>query len=557
MPEKLKNVNDLNKYFISIGKANNPPNPNVLNFYLNNNLTLNKFNFYAVNNDNILHIIKNIKSNATGLDDLNITMILLCCPFIVNHITYLINECIERSYFPDLWKQANVIPLPKVHSPTDYRLLRCMSILPAFSKILEKILKAQINKFLNENNILPNKQSKFRGGYDCSTALAEVTDNIFRALDGNKAAILIMLDYTKAFDMVNHTILLSVLNYIGFDISAVYLIKSFLSNRIQRVTIDGLASETENVTVGVPQGSILGLLLYSIYTLNFFRCLSYCDYHMYADDTQLLYVFNPIDVELANIQLNKDLSNLLLVSQNHLLKVNPTKSVALLFGGKDRANLLETLKPNIDNHEIQFKNNVKNLGLIIDSNLRFNEHVTSKLKLGYSALKTLYSHRHFLSQKTRKLLCDSLILSHFNFCDTVYGPCLDSTDVRRIQKLQNCCMRFIFGIRRRERISYKLKELNWLNMAQRRSLHSICFFYKILKTKSPPYLLRRVTYRTDIHHINIRHRYLINIPFHKKELFKRSFSYNIASVINKFKITDFSLSLFSFKKLIKTQLFGQ
>ena len=245
------------------------------------------------------------------------------------------------------------------------------------------------------------------------------------------------------------------------------------------------------------------------------------------------------------------------MSQNHLLKVNPTKSVALLFGGKDRANLLETLKPNIDNHEIQFKNNVKNLGLIIDSNLRFNEHVTSKLKLGYSALKTLYSHRHFLSQKTRKLLCDSLILSHFNFCDTVYGPCLDSTDVRRIQKLQNCCMRFIFGIRRRERISYKLKELNWLNMAQRRSLHSICFFYKILKTKSPPYLLRRVTYRTDIHHINIRHRYLINIPFHKKELFKRSFSYNIASVINKFKITDFSLSLFSFKKLIKTQLFGQ
>ena len=130
-------------------------------------------------------------------------------------------------------------------------------------------------------------------------------------------------------------------------------------------------------------------------------------------------------------------------------------------------------------------------------------------------------------------------------------------DQKRIQKLQNSCLRLIFGIRRRERISYKLKELKWLNMHNRRVLHATCFFYKIIKYKTPPYLHEKIVYRTDVHNINIRRKNIISIPRHYKQLFKRSFSYCVALYINKFGINDFSASCASFKKKIKLLLFAQ
>jgi hypothetical protein len=430
--------------------------------------------------------------------------------------------------------------------------------LPSLSKILEKTLEIQISQFLDLHNILPEKQSGFRSGYGCSTALTDVTDNIFKELDSHKATVLLMLDYTKAFDMLNHEILISILKFIGFSVSAANLIKSFLAGRTQRVCLNGVFSDVGDVTVGVPQGSILGPLLYSIYTSNFFRCLRHCDYHMYADDTQLLFSFNPANSDQANECINEDLETLLNVSKSHMLKLNPDKSVAILFAGDNmRNNLLQNLNLKIGDNNVVFRDSAKNLGVIIDYKLRFREHVTAKLKIAYSVLKMLYSHRHYLERDTKKMLCDALILSHLNFCDNIYGPCLDSGDIRRIQKLQNSCLRFIYGIRRRERISHKLKDAGWLNMQNRRLLHTLCFFYKVLKYKSPPYLIKKIRYRTDIHNINIRNRYLLNIPSHQKELYKRSFSYCIASLVNKYKIYDLTFSLNTFKKRMGGELLSQ
>lgn len=208
----------------------------------------------------------------------------------------------------------------------------------------------------------------------------------------------------------------------------------------------------------------------------------------------------------------------------------------------------------MDGDDILFKDSARNLGLVMDSGLRFKDHVNYKLRQGYSTIKLIYSHRQYLERGVRAMLCDSLVLSLFNFCDSVYGPCLDDRDKRRIQKIQNSCLRLIFGIRRRQRISHKLVDLKWLNMFNRRRLHTVCFFYKLLKYRTPPYLTNKVVYRTDVHNLNIRRKSLITIPAHRKETFKRSFSYNIASYINGFKITDFILSCAAVKKKIKTQL---
>lgn len=167
----------------------------------------------------------------------------------------------------------------------------------------------------------------------------------------------------------------------------------------------------------------------------------------------------------------------------------------------------------------------------------------------------LYSHRKYLNQDAKNMLCDAMVLSPLNYCDVIYGPCLTGHDSNRIQKLQKCCLRLIYGIRRRERITYKLQDANWLNMYSRRVLHSAIFFYKILKKESPRYLVEKVRYRNQVHNRNLRCDHILVTPRHNKEFFKKSFAYNIANIINKFQIVDFSTPIASVKKGIKTRLF--
>ena len=560
IPDDLKNANDFNAFFINSTQNNEPLNNNILNFYSNNrkNAFNNLLSFYTVKNEDIINIIENIKTKAFGSDQLNITLIMLCCPFVVEYIKHIINQCISTSYFPIGWKEAVVSPLPKVSNPKELGQFRSISILPALSKILERILEQQIRSHINEYNILPPKQSGFRSGFSCATAMADVTDDIINARDNNEVTALVLLDYTKAFDFLNHTILISILHYVGFSNSAIDMIKSFVTDRTQCVKIDNTFSDSINVTTGVPQGSILGPLLFSIYTSNFHTCLKYCNYHFYADDTQLYHSFSTSDFVNANDKLNLDLNSLLKVSSDHRLKLNPSKSIVMLLGNKQNVNRLSNLlNVKIDNISLPIVQKAKSLGLVLDYQLTFTDHVSWLLKKAYCALKSIYPHRHYLEKNIKKELCDSLVLSHFNHCDNVYGPCLQNFDRGRIQKVQNSCIRFIFGIRRRDRVSHKIKEVLWLNMHNRRKLHFLCFCYKMLKFQSPPYLYNKITFRTDVYNLNLR-RNTVKIPRHNTQFFKKGYSYNVAAHINSLPgnlNNYFTLSFQNFKNNIFKDIF--
>ena len=402
-----------------------PPNAELLNFYRNNLKPgiQEPLEFSQVTDNDILKIIMNIQSKAFGCDDLNITLIQLCCPYIVPFITHVINMCIETSYYPTCWKSAYILPLPKVDQPSDFSHLRSISILPTISKILEKTLDLQVRSFLNRFNVLPPKQSGFRPGFSCDTAMSDVTDDILQACDNSKVSALILLDFTKAFDMLNHSILLSVLHYAGFGDKAIKLMKSFLTDRTQKVVVGDCFSDFLNVTTGVPQGSILGPLLYTIYTLKFHESLKYCNYHLYADDTQIYCSFDNLDFNSVNNNINFDLNNIIDIANDHQLKINPQKSSVILFGNETlKIQAQNFLNISINNTAIPFKSVAKSLGLLVDSDLRFREHIKSKVKKAYCTLKLIYNHRHYLTKEIKRLLCDSLVLSHFNHCDVVYGP---------------------------------------------------------------------------------------------------------------------------------------
>lgn len=527
------------------------PSPELIDFYsINVKQTFDElFSFHTVSEQAVATMLLKVKTKAAGVDLLDITLIQLCCPFLVKYITYIVNECIRTSYFPRMWKKANVIPVPKVKNPSNFKQLRSISILPVLSKILEQAMAFQMKMFTEANKLIPPKQSGFRKGYNCNTALSLITDDLLKALDENTAAVLILLDYTKAFDTIDHSVLKSIFHYLGFREDAVRFLSSYLEDRVQCVSYKNRRSDCGLVTAGVPQGSVLGPLLYAMYTSTFAEKISFCKSHFYADDTQLYCTFTPEETVSVGDSINSDLDKLFHISSQHSLGLNPAKSSAILFcHDKIYQHLKQAMRINVNGINIPIEASGKSLGLVIDRHLRFKQHVNGMIKNAYFALKTIYPHRHYLSKKVKILLCDTLVLSRFTYCDNIYGPCLDSCDAARIQRVQKSCLRLIFGIRRRQRVSHKLAEVGWLSMFERRLLHSACFFFKIIKFKTPPYLLDRITFRTDVHNLNIRRRTILTIPQHNKQVYKRSFSYNIAMVINRFRVADFGQPVGVFKK---------
>lgn len=209
----------------------------------------------------------------------------------------------------------------------------------------------------------------------------------------------------------------------------------------------------------------------------------------------------------------------------------------------------------ISNVTIPVKSEAKNLGLILDNNLRFQSHVTGSIRKAITNLKILYNSKDILDQKSKLLLCNTLVLSKFNYCNVVYGPCLTAFDSGRIQKIQKYCLRFTYGIKRQQPVSYKLKEVGWLDMKTRCFMHSSLLFYKVIYSKHPKYLYQKISFREDVHNLNLRFKGNLTPPTYRLTIFKRSFSYNIVKIFNSLPRTITSAtSLYVFRRLLKEHL---
>ncbi|XP_031359025.1 uncharacterized protein LOC116182622, partial [Photinus pyralis] len=406
IPPNLNDVNKINEYFVeSVRSAYD--NIDIINKYANNcyHKDSTRFCFTLVDEVIIAKILSKMSSKSSGCDD-----------------------------------------------------LRPITILPALSKVLEKVLEYQLRQFLSKHSILPLTQSGFRAGYSCATALCSIVDDIVTETDCGKITILVLLDYSKAFDMLSHQVLNAILKFIGLDYNALKLIRNYLSDRCRRVTLNGVNSELTTVSRGVPQGSILGPLLYTVYTFNLLTGLNHCKYHLYADDTQLYYSFTRTELESSLACINEDLENVHKASEEHSLIVNPAKSYFIVFGD-DNIGIHNKIALKIGNDSIPSVKCVKNVGVLIDCKLRFTQHIDNLIASAYGQLRSLYSSRHILGTKHKAVLCDSLVLSRFNYCDVLYGPCLLAKDRDRIQRVQNSCLRFVFGIRKYDRISHTLPRL--------------------------------------------------------------------------------------------------
>ena len=459
------------------------------------------FKFKEVCEKDVVTAVKSIHTNACGLDGISAYFIKLSIDSSKYALTELINTSLRLGKFPSRWKKAIIKPIPKCSNPTAATDFRPISLLITFSKILEKIVAKQIVEYFDKNSLMDLYQSAYKKYHSTATALLQILENINKAMDSSEITILTLLDYSKAFDCANHALIIAKLKALGFHNTASSWIVSYLSNRSQQVRTSNGNSEWILLKNGVPQGSILGPLLFTVLLSDLKKVIHHCKYHCYADDTQI-YISGKLNMIEEMVQsMNDDLKNIADFSSRNCLKLNSKKSMFIIIGSPSNTRRLERTnipEIKIEGKAIERKKHVTNLGVILDENLSFEKHVNEIIRKALFKLKMAFRFIKFLSKDSRIRVVEAYVLSQLNYCDVVWNSISQSLGTK-IQKLQNTCIRFIYGLRKYDHISNKVKELNTLNMTNRRSVHALTLLHKIINNRAPKYLCSKIVRAINIH----------------------------------------------------------
>ncbi|KAL1396538.1 hypothetical protein pipiens_002661, partial [Culex pipiens pipiens] len=409
-----------------------------------------RFSFRTVQQWEVVNAICDISSNATGLDGLPICFIKIILPLVIRQVTYLFNKVIETSIFPSFWKQAKVLPLRKKPHINTIQNLRPISILCSLSKALEKLLEKQMSCHLSENNLLSPVQAGFRKGQGIQTAAVRVYDELAAIVDGRGSAVLLLLDFSKAFDTIPHGKLCAKLEtQFYFSGPAVNLVASYLDGRTQTVFCDDQCSDSGEVSSGVAQGSVIGPLLFCCHANDLPTVLKHCSIQMYADDVQLFVGRNgPCARELVRM-VNEDLASIHEWCERNKLVVNQAKSKALFVKGGRRNVAPNSSLPSLqlDGERIVWTESASNLGFVFQADLQWDGLIHQQCGKIYAGLRTLYSSARAAPVATRLKLFKALLLPHFLFGDLLYvKPSAGAMD--RLRVALNSCVRFVYGLNR-------------------------------------------------------------------------------------------------------------
>ena len=492
------------------------------------------FSFLEVTEDQVLKVVRSIKTNACGVDGISAFFLKIGIDYSVSAFTDIINCSFRHMIFPDRWKKALVKPLPKTDNPTLPSDFRPISLLPAFSKVIEKLGAHQMIDYLRNTQYLDNLQSAYKQNHSTITALLNVVDDIYDALEDSQLTFLVLLDYSKAFDCANHHLILAKLRAAGFCDSALAWMSSYLNYRQQKVVTGSMESEWEYMKNGVPQGSILGPLLFTVLVSDISDAIKRGRYHLYADDTQLYYHCKCKDVNTTIDKINSDLNDISQYSRKNCLNLNEAKSKYIIIASRPNLKKLKTMSLKdikLNDKVIERVYEAKNLGITFDESLSWTRHVNLSVAKAYGKLNHAYRFKKFLSTEAKWRLCETYILSQFNYGDVILQ---NMTNIlkNKIQKVQNRCMRFTESLRKYDHITATRKKMNILEMSNRRLLHGLTLMFKIMNNIAPKYLCDRIVRNKDIHSYDTRRKNEIRPPFAKTKMRSNSFFIHMCSNYN-------------------------
>ena len=310
---------------------------------------------------------------AVGFDGIDMSDIKPNIEFLAGPLSYLINLSISSGTVPDCIKLAKVIPIFKSDCHLEFNNYRPISILPSFSKFFEKIMFNRLVAFLNKQNVFYEHQYGFTPSYSTTLAMIHLVEQISSSIDNKEICAGIFLDLSKAFDTVNHKILLNKLEHYGIRGIALDWVKSYLNDRKQYVEVNNVASAQKTVKCGIPQGSILGPLLFILYVNDISNSSEILKFILFADDTNIFYSCK--DIENLENTLNTELEKVSVWLIVNKLSINIKKTKYIIFKTRQKRITPHNMLIKVNNETIEQKESIKFLGVIIDESLSWKEHI--------------------------------------------------------------------------------------------------------------------------------------------------------------------------------------
>ena len=507
-------ANSFNNFFISLGLtlASKIKKTNIKSFtdYLCDKHE-HILNFKTVSGANVSKIISEMKSkNSSSHDEISSKMLKTISNSLAKPLTLLINQCLYIVISPDNMKLAKAIPIHKKGDISDMTNYRLISLLPSISKIIEKVAYNQLSNYLLEHNLIYKHQYGFRPNHSTELAALHTIDKMITDLDLGLIPLNIFLDLSKVFDTFDHNILIHKLQYNGILNTELNFFKNYLQNREQFVQLDHIKSTSQKTLTGVPQGSILGPLLFIIYINDIKHTSKYFKILTYADDTTLMCTLNK--KELKNIgeltkKINLELDKIMEWLQLNKLSLNIAKSKFMIFHMAQYQVHPPTLK--INNIQIEHITFFNFLGIILHENLKWEEHVNHVSNKISKVIGTISKLKQYIPSDVLLTLYNSLILPHLYYGITLWGY----NNLDRILRIQKKAVRIIANSTYYAHSEPLFKMLDILKIQDIHTLQQFKFIYKLLHDNLPHYFNSiTVTHNRDIHQYNTRQRNNVLVP---------------------------------------------
>jgi hypothetical protein len=543
-------ADDLNNHFATIANkiiSNDRSSENTLSHlkdYVSSKPTHSDFNLQPMT---VLDVSKSLtllkQSGTRDLDGLDGKILKLSGPVITESLTYLYNLCIDKKYFPLKFKEAKVIPLYKsgdTSNPSNYRPI---SILSTIAKPFEKHIQKSLYSYLVKNNLIHEDQSGFRENHSCHTSLIQLVDNLHCSINENEFSGLIFIDFQKAFDIINHSLLLRKLEIFQLTPECISLISSFLSDRKQLVMVNNQISQFMPIKYGIPQGSILGPILFSVY-VNDLPCFTKGKCEMFADDTSC-HSSDPDPCKLTyklqdNIQRIIDWTQL-----NHMsLNSQKTKCMYVCARQKMKCNFKPLF---IGKNKIEEVQSHKTLGVFIDRDLSWTDHITFLIKRLSTKIFQLAKIKHFLDVHSRKLFFCAHILPIIDYASTLWDNSSDS-NLKLIQRMHKRALKLVL-LKSSSLTIQDYKQLNVLPLQKRLFFNKAMCMHNVIYGNAPKKISD--TFKTNQH----RHNHTLSLPRPRTNIYKSSFLYSGGNLWNNLPtIVKYTTNKNTFKKKMKTFL---
>ena len=485
------------------------------------------FSFQLVTENLICEVIKCLNSkNSCGSDGISSKLIKYIIEELSMPLTVIINQIFTTGIFPDNLKTAKIHPLLKAGDPLLATNYRPISLLTSISKIFEKIIFNQPTNYLSLNNILTDSQYGFRKNHSTQSAALELIDRLMISMDKGKTPLAIFLDFSKAFDTLDHEILLYKLKYYGIKDKALFLFRNYLTNRRQYTELGGVKSNLSNIKTGVPQGSILGPLLFLLYINDIADITKYLKTIIYADDTTFIADLDNIPKNEQERKINSEFQIIILWLKSNKLSLNCKKSKFIVFYKPPRKTVIPELL--IDNEKICCVDEFNFLGLTITKQLSWKKHIDKISNKISKIIGVLNKLKFIIPDQILLTIYNSLILPHLNYCILAWGY-----DSKRLYKLQKKALRIINKSPYLAHTDPMFIKYNVLKVKDILEQNHLKFLFKLSHRSLPVYFYHFVSATGfDVHTHNTRHRHNIRTPKIKHEFRKKCLRFSIVNTIN-------------------------